>query len=111
ARTLSGVLRKRFTPWRAYLPFGPPDAMLQLMLGEVASVITTGQKVLPAKALGLGYSFQYPNLEGALRASFAKTREPSQATAHPVAASPGSRHQGSPSSTIPGTASPTTGPA
>ena len=46
--------------WRVYLPFGPPDAMLKLILGEVAGVITTGQRVRPAKALALGYSFKYP---------------------------------------------------
>jgi hypothetical protein len=38
------------------------------MLGDVASIITTGQKVLPAKALALGYSFKYPHLADALRA-------------------------------------------
>ena len=36
------------------------------MLGEVASVITTGQRVLPAKALALGYRFKYPHLAEAL---------------------------------------------
>ncbi len=65
AKTFSAVLRKRATPWRVFLPFGPPDAMLQLLLGEVATVIATGQRVLPAKALQLGYSFQYPELAGA----------------------------------------------
>ena len=55
AKTFSGVLRKPYTPWRFYVPVGPPDGMLRLVLGEVATVITTGQKVLPAKALALGY--------------------------------------------------------
>jgi uncharacterized protein len=68
ARTFSSVLRKRHTPWRVYLPFGPPDALLRLMLGEVASAITTGQRVVPAKALALGYRFKYPHLADALRA-------------------------------------------
>jgi uncharacterized protein (TIGR01777 family) len=67
ARTFSGVLRTRFTPWRVYLPFGPPDAVLRLMVGEVASAITTGQRVLPKKALELGYRFKYPHLAEALR--------------------------------------------
>ncbi len=71
ARTFSQVLRKPHTPWRVYLPFGPPDAMLKLILGEVAGVITTGQRVRPAKALALGYSFKYPDLSEALRAIFA----------------------------------------
>ena len=57
-----------YTPWRVYLPFGPPDGLLRLMLGEVASVITTGQRVLPKKAPELGYVFKYPHLADALRA-------------------------------------------
>jgi uncharacterized protein (TIGR01777 family) len=68
ARTFSDVLRTPYTPWRRYVPFGPPDALLRLMVGEVASVITTGQRVLPKKALELGYHFKYPHLADALRA-------------------------------------------
>jgi uncharacterized protein (TIGR01777 family) len=92
ARTFSRVLRSRATPWRVYLPFGPPDVMLQLMLGEVASVITAGQKVLPAKILGLGYKFRYPELEGALREIFSKKPQPAPAPAHPVATGSGAHH-------------------
>jgi uncharacterized protein (TIGR01777 family) len=72
AKTFSGVLRTRYTPWRIYLPFGPPDIVLRTVLGEVASIITTGQKVLPAKALALGYAFKYPRLTDALRAIAAR---------------------------------------
>ncbi|MGP0065470.1 MAG: TIGR01777 family oxidoreductase [Isosphaeraceae bacterium] len=92
ARTFSGVLRKKATPWRFYLPVGPPDAMLQLVLGGVASVVTTGQKVLPAKVLGLGYTFHYPELEGALREIFTRKPEPSKAPAHHAPAGAGSHH-------------------
>ncbi len=83
ARTFSQVLRKPHTPWRFYLPFGPPDALLKLALGEVAGVVVTGQRVRPAKALALGYSFKYPDLSGALRAIFA---------AKPAAAKPAKPH-------------------
>jgi NAD dependent epimerase/dehydratase family enzyme len=92
AKTFSSVLRSRTTPWRFYLPFGPPDAMLQLLLGEVASVITKGQKVLPTKALALGYAFRYPELAGALREIFARKQEPSTVPEHPVAAGTPSHH-------------------
>jgi uncharacterized protein (TIGR01777 family) len=83
ARTFSAVLRTKYTPWRFYLPIGPPDALLQLVLGEVASVITTGQRVLPAKAQALGYSFKYPGIAEALRAIFPqnasrRARQPAQ---------------------------------
>ena len=40
------------------------------MLGEVAGVITAGQKVLPMKAEELGYRFKYPDLADALRDVF-----------------------------------------
>jgi NAD dependent epimerase/dehydratase family enzyme len=36
------------------------------MLGEVADVVTTGQRVLPRRALDLGYAFQFPTLDEAL---------------------------------------------
>jgi uncharacterized protein (TIGR01777 family) len=57
--------------WRPCMPIGPPDALLELLLGEVAQVITRGQKVLPARALALGYSYRFPELPRALRALFA----------------------------------------
>ncbi len=44
-----------------------PGFMLRLMLGEVANVVTQGQRVLPRRALELGYQFQYPNLDEALK--------------------------------------------
>lgn len=39
---------------------------LKLLLGEVADVIATGQRVIPKRALDLGYSFQYPDIDSAL---------------------------------------------
>jgi uncharacterized protein len=87
ARAFSNVLRTPYTPWRRYLPFGPPDALLRLMVGEVASVITTGQRVLPAKALALGYVFKYPHLVDALRAVVEHVPSKPAEPAHAVAAS------------------------
>jgi uncharacterized protein (TIGR01777 family) len=49
----------------AFLP--TPGFGLRLLLGEVAGVITTGQRVLPKRALALGYQFQYPEIDSALR--------------------------------------------
>lgn len=44
-----------------------PAFALKLLLGEGASVVTTGQRVLPQRVVGeLGYSFAFPHLEGAL---------------------------------------------
>ena len=39
------------TLWRPFVPIGPPDPVLGLVLGEVAQVVTRGQKVLPVRAL------------------------------------------------------------
>jgi uncharacterized protein (TIGR01777 family) len=47
-----------------------PGLALRLVLGEVAGVITTGQRVLPRKALALGYAFKYPAIDGALAQMF-----------------------------------------
>jgi uncharacterized protein (TIGR01777 family) len=44
-----------------------PAFALRLMLGEMADMLLTGQRVLPAAAQKLGYSFKYPNLLEALR--------------------------------------------
>ena len=49
-----------------------PGFALHLALGELGTLMTTGQRVHPAKALSGGYVFQYPTLEPALRAIFAK---------------------------------------
>ncbi len=47
--------------------FAPaPAFMLRVMLGEVADIVTRGQRVLPRKAQTLGYSFKFPTLEAAL---------------------------------------------
>jgi uncharacterized protein len=46
-----------------------PKFILRLRLGEMASMLLTGQRVLPRVANELGYRWRYPNLAGALRAS------------------------------------------
>jgi uncharacterized protein (TIGR01777 family) len=43
-----------------------PQLALRVVLGEVADIVATGQRVLPKRALDLGYSFQYPMLDAAL---------------------------------------------
>jgi uncharacterized protein (TIGR01777 family) len=49
-----------------------PGFALHLALGELGTLMTTGQRVIPAKALSRGYVFQYPKLEPALRAILTK---------------------------------------
>ena len=45
-----------------------PAVALRLILGEMAEMLLTGQRVLPAEAERLGYSFRYPALLEALQA-------------------------------------------
>ncbi len=71
ARIFTSVLHNWATPWRFYVPFGPPDALLRLALGEVADTVTSGQRVIPVRALSLGFEFQYAYLDDALQAIFA----------------------------------------
>ena len=59
-RTLGRVLRRP-----AVLPV--PGFALRVVLGEMAGVVLTGQRAVPARALALGYSFQHEALEPALR--------------------------------------------
>ncbi len=44
-----------------------PGFALKLLFGEFADTLTTGQRVLPAKAQELGYRFQYDSSDAALR--------------------------------------------
>lgn len=45
-----------------------PGLALNILLGELGSIMTTGQRVIPAKAMAEGYTFQYPKLEPAFQA-------------------------------------------
>ena len=64
AKALGRVLRRP-----SFLP--TPAFALRLALGEMADeLLLTGQRVLPAKAQSLGFTFRYPTLEPALRAVY-----------------------------------------
>lgn len=62
SKTLGRVLHRP-----AVLPV--PELALRLLYGEMAEIVTTGARVLPAKALVLGYEFRHPRLEEALRSA------------------------------------------
>jgi uncharacterized protein len=47
-----------------------PAPALRAALGEMADMILTGQRVVPAKLLTLGYRFRYPGLAAALDSVF-----------------------------------------
>jgi uncharacterized protein (TIGR01777 family) len=44
-----------------------PAFTLKLLYGEMAQIVTTGQRALPARLGQLGYRFRHPELEAALR--------------------------------------------
>jgi uncharacterized protein (TIGR01777 family) len=46
-----------------------PGAALGLLYGEMAQIVTTGARVMPAKGLVLGYEFRHPRLDEALRSA------------------------------------------
>ena len=48
-----------------------PGLALRALYGEMAQIITSGARVVPAKPLMLGYSFRHPELEEALRSALA----------------------------------------
>ncbi len=60
SRTLGRVLHRP-----AVVPV--PGAALRLMYGEMASIILTGQRVIPKRLRELGYRFRFTELEPALR--------------------------------------------
>lgn len=62
SRTLAKVLRRP-----ALLRV--PEAAMKLLLGEASELLVSGQRAYPRRLLDAGYTFQYTQLEPALRAS------------------------------------------
>ena len=60
SRTLGRVLRRP-----AFAPV--PALAVQALYGEMATIVTTGQRVVPGRLMELGYEFREPDLETALR--------------------------------------------
>jgi uncharacterized protein len=60
SRTLGRVLKRP-----AVLPV--PAIALRMRYGDMAQIVTTGQRVLPARLEELGFTFRHPELEAALR--------------------------------------------
>ena len=48
-----------------------PGFALKLLYGEMAVIVTTGRRAVPARALELGYRFEHPELDEALAAALA----------------------------------------
>ena len=50
-------------------PFPVPAAALRLALGEMAEDVLGSQRVLPGRLLESGFTFAFPEVEGAIRAA------------------------------------------
>jgi uncharacterized protein len=48
-----------------------PGFAIRALYGEMATVVTTGQRAIPARALELGFEFRHPGLDDALRTALA----------------------------------------
>ena len=56
--------------------FPVPEFVLRMTLGELATMLTTGQRVHPLKALETGFSYSYATLQAALDSLFAQSSTP-----------------------------------
>jgi uncharacterized protein (TIGR01777 family) len=56
-----------------------PSVAMNILLGELGTLMTTGQRVIPTKAIAGGYIFHYPTLERALGAILVGTTDASRA--------------------------------
>jgi len=65
SRALGRALRRP-----AVLPV--PALALRALYGDMAEMVTEGQRAIPARALELGYSFRHPDLDEALRSALAR---------------------------------------
>jgi uncharacterized protein len=64
SKVLGGVLHRP-----SLLPV--PGIALRALYGDMAEIVTTGARVMPAKPLMLGYRFEHPKLEPALKDALA----------------------------------------
>jgi uncharacterized protein (TIGR01777 family) len=51
-----------------------PAFALRIALGEMATIVLTGQNVVPTRLVGAGFTFQYPRLAEAFGAIFSRER-------------------------------------
>lgn len=51
-----------------------PALLIKLLFGEMSTLVVDGQKALPKRTLESGFTFAYPELEGALAEMFGRAR-------------------------------------
>jgi uncharacterized protein (TIGR01777 family) len=65
SKTLGKVLKRP-----AFAPV--PAFAIKLLFGDMAEIVTEGQRAVPERALELGYAFQYTDVETALRSALGR---------------------------------------
>jgi NAD dependent epimerase/dehydratase family enzyme len=68
AKTLGRVMRRP-----SFFP--TPGFLLRLVLGEKATIVLDGQRPIPKRLTDMGFRFQFPELEAALRDTLSKKRK------------------------------------
>jgi uncharacterized protein (TIGR01777 family) len=58
---------RQYLPWIAPVP----GIAVKALYGDMAEMVTQGQRAVPSRALELGYRFQHPDLDEALRSALA----------------------------------------
>jgi uncharacterized protein len=56
-----------------------PAFALQLLYGDMAEIVTEGQRVVPRRARELGYDYRHPDLDEALRSALGRERPSAEA--------------------------------
>lgn len=82
SRELARAIRRG--PWPPFLPIGPPEFLLRLVLGDVVEVAGSGQRVLPTRPIALGYPFRFPSLPAALADLVGRQRRAIQEPGRPI---------------------------
>jgi uncharacterized protein (TIGR01777 family) len=49
-----------------------PELALRVLYGEMAEIVTSGRRAIPKRALELGYDYEHPDLDEALRSALAR---------------------------------------
>lgn len=76
-RALARSLRRHLTPLKI------PAPLLRAALGELAELFVDGQRVLPERAIALGFEFRYRKIDDALEAALDTSAQASVAAADP----------------------------
>ncbi|HLF12113.1 MAG TPA: TIGR01777 family oxidoreductase [Gammaproteobacteria bacterium] len=82
-RTIAATVHRRL------LPFAVPNALLRVVLGELAQLFVDGQRVVPDRATALGFRFRHSTIESALEDALGTARYSAATPSAAVSSPPG----------------------